>query len=257
MITLSGRHLSRAWLAVQLACSDDPGRPVLYRAVHIEQFPTGLRLVATDSYWMSICWAPAVQTDPDAEPFTEPPLYAQPEAIATLNDDEWRVRDLFRHVAKVTKKPANPDVLVSIDLEHSTYDENIPTLSPDLAATCARVMIPGETISTRTCEIPFPDYRRLLASFDSEPVGKLTSTFSAWMLDRFARVPKLVGADTITMTWLDGNRARWHIDTDLQIAPRGVFMDVQRIKGAPDEDDDAPEDDTGASNVIAFPSSSP
>jgi hypothetical protein len=251
MITLSGRHLSRAWLATQLAASDDPARPVLYRAVHIEEFDTGVRLVSTDSYWMSICWAPAVQTDPDAEPHPEPELWQRPVAVATLNDDEWRVRDLFRHVAKVTKKPTNPDVLVQLDLEHSTYDEAVPTLSPDLAATTGRVMIPGETISVRTCEVPFPDFRLLLAQFDGAPVGKLTSTFSAWMLDRFSKVPKIAGAATITMTWLDGNRARWQIDTDQQIAPRGVFMDVQRVAGAPAAEDDDP-DDTGGT-VVPFP----
>jgi hypothetical protein len=241
MITLSGRTLSRAWLAVQLAASDDPARPVLYRAVHIEEFDTGVRLVSTDSYWMSICWAPALQLDQFAEPYPEPDLSVPPNAIATLNDDEWRVRDLFRHVAKVTKKPDNPDVVVTIDLEHSTYNEDVPTLSPDLAAVTATVHIPGEQIQVRTCEIPYPDWRMLLHQFDGCAVGKLTTTFSAWMLDRFSKVPKLVGADTITMTWLAGNKARWQIDTELPVAPRGVFMDVRRVKGEEPPTDADPE----------------
>ena len=42
MIELSGRAFSRAWLAVQLAASDDDARPVLYRAVHIEEYPDGV-----------------------------------------------------------------------------------------------------------------------------------------------------------------------------------------------------------------------
>ena len=45
MIELSGRAFSRAWLAVQLAASDDDARPVLYRAVHIEEYPDGVRLM--------------------------------------------------------------------------------------------------------------------------------------------------------------------------------------------------------------------
>jgi hypothetical protein len=243
MITLSGRTLSRAWLAVQLASSDDAARPVLYRSVHIEEFDTGVRLIATDSYWMSICWAPALQSNPFAEPHAKPGLFAVPVASATLNDDEWRVRDLFRHVAKVTKKPDNPDVIVHLDLETSSYDEAVPTLSPDLAAVRARVEIPGEQIQVRTCEIPFPDWRFLLRQFDGQPVGKLESTFSAWMLDRFSKVPKIVGADVITMTWLAGHKARWQIDAEQVLCrPRGVFMDVRRVKGTDDGLTDDPTD---------------
>lgn len=41
MLQLSGRLLSRAWLAVELAVSDDDDRPALFRAVHVELFPDG------------------------------------------------------------------------------------------------------------------------------------------------------------------------------------------------------------------------
>lgn len=246
MITLSGRTLSRAWLAVQLAASDDASRPVLYRAVNIEEFDTGVRLIATDSYWLSMCWVPAPPADPDGVPASEPPIYARPLTTATVNDDEHRVRDLFRHVAKVTKKSDAPDVMVTLDLETSTYDEAVPTLAPELAATVARVEIPGEQISVRTCEIDYPDWRALLRSFDGAAVGKPSTTFSGWMLDRFAKVTKIVDTGLITLDWLPGERGRWSIDAPLVCRPRGVFMhaSTRRDAFADDEEDDttdAPE----------------
>lgn len=245
MIQLSGRLLSRAWLAVQLAASDDASRPVLYRAVNIEEFDTGVRLVATDSYWLSMCWVPATPTDPDAELPEEPPLYARPLAVATVNDDEHRIRDLFRHVAKITKKADALDVLVSLDLETSTYDEAVPTLSPEMAPLRACVEIPGERILVRTCEIDFPNWRMLLSQFDGPAVGKPSTTFSGWMLDRFAKVPKIIDAALIQLDWLTGERGRWSIGGEgiQPCRPRGVFMHASTRRDA-FADDDEPDDTT-------------
>ena len=246
MIELSGRLLSRAWLAVALASSDDEDRPALYRAVHIEVFPDGVRLIATDSYWLALCWVPATPADPDLELPAEPPLGVMPECTVTVNDDEWRVRDMLRHVAKVTKKPDALDVIVSIDPEVSTYDQDTPTLSPDLAALRASIGIPGERIQARTHEGPWPDWRALLAQFSAAPTGKPSTTFSAWMLDRFSKVPKIVGAATVSLQWLDGTKGRWAIDTEqpVIVRPRGVFahvLDRRDTTTADDEDADEPD----------------
>jgi hypothetical protein len=208
--------------------------------VNIEEFPTGVRLTATDSYWLAMCWVPITPIGPDDEPPTEPALMAEPMSIVTINDDEHRIRDLFRHVAKVTKKADALDVPVTLDLETSTYDEDVPTLDPSLAAIRAKVEIPGEQISARTCEIPYPDWRHLLAQFDGKAHGKPTTTFSGWMLDRFAKVTKIIDTGTITLDWLPGDRGRWSIASTVPLAcsPRGVFMHASTRRDAFADDDE-------------------
>ncbi len=224
MIELSGRAFSRAWLAVQLAASDDDARPVLYRAVHIEEYPDGVRLVATDSYWLAMCWVGRDAFD------DEPPAHLEPIASVTVTDTEWRVRDLMRHVAKLTKKEEALDIPVQLDVAASLYDENTPTLTPELAPVRARFELPGrERTLARTVEAEYPSWRRLLAAnFDGAPSGQPATMFSDWMLDRFARIPRIVGSAHVELTWLEGAKGRWTVsDTPLlPHAPRGVFMAV-------------------------------
>lgn len=224
MIELSGRAFSRAWLAVQLAASDDDARPVLYRAVHIEEYPDGVRLIATDSYWLAMCWVGCDAFD------DEPPVIRDPVATVTVADTEWRVRDLMRHVAKLTKKEEAIDIPVRLDLATSLYDEDTPTLSPELAPVRARFELPGrERTLARTVEADYPSWRQLLAAnFDGAPSGQPATMFSDWMLDRFARIPRIVGSAHVELTWLEGAKGRWTVgDTPLlPHAPRGVFMAV-------------------------------
>lgn len=214
MIELSGRAFSRAWLAVQLAASDDDARPVLYRAVHIEEYPDGVRLIATDSYWLAMCWVGCDAFD------DEPPVIREPVATVTVADTEWRVRDLMRHVAKLTKKEEAIDIPVRLDL----------ATSPELAPVRARFELPGrERTLARTVEADYPSWRQLLAAnFDGAPSGQPATMFSDWMLDRFARIPRIVGSAHVELTWLEGAKGRWTVgDTPLlPHAPRGVFMAV-------------------------------
>lgn len=184
MIELSGRAFSRAWLAVQLAASDDDARPVLYRAVHIEEYPDGVRLIATDSYWLAMCWVGCGAFD------DEPPVIREPVATVTVADTEWRVRDLMRHVAKLTKKEEAIDIPVRLDLATSLYDEDTPTLSPELArsahgSSCPAGNAPwpapsrpttraGGSCSLRTSTAPRPGSRR-----PCSPIGCLTGSLGS------------------------------------------------------------------------------
>ena len=242
MIELSGRTFSRAWLAVQLAVSDDEARPVLYRSTHIEQFQHGVRLIATDSYWLAMCWVAD-----EARP--EPAVGVEPMASVTVTDTEWRVRDLMRHVAKITRKDDVLDVPVQLDLSTSLYDADVPTLSPDLAPVRTRFELPGrERMLARTVEAEYPNWRQLLASsFDGLPSGQPATMFSDWMLDRFARIPKIVGSSQLQLTWLEGAKGRWTVgESTLPHAPRGVFMAVDHRRNTTttaDEPDDAFGDD--------------
>lgn len=242
MIELDGRTLSRAWLAVQLACSDDDGRPLLYRSVHVEQFDDeGVRLIATDGYWMALCWVPAYLGS------VEPALYVDPSEKVTISDPEWRVRDLMKHVARLTKNEDAFPVEVHLDLACRLHDDRRPTLSPEMAPVRSRIELPGEErVLAHTVEAEYPNWRSVLAGYDGEPVGQPSTVFSSWMLDRFAKLPKIVGSGSIELTWLKGGRGRWHVgDALLDCPPRGVFMSVEHRQEQPpaDVDDQLTVDD--------------
>jgi hypothetical protein len=48
-----------AWLNAFLATSQDDSRPVLYRTLSVEFYPTGAQFIATDGTVMFRAWAPA------------------------------------------------------------------------------------------------------------------------------------------------------------------------------------------------------
>lgn len=242
-----GRLFSRAYLAVALAASEDDGRPLLYRAVHIEEYRTGVRLLATDSYWLAQSWVPRVDLL-DNLTHREPPIDELPDRVATLIDDEWRIRDLMRHVAKITRKPDSDPVDVRLDLIATAYDDARPTLSPDLAARRVRVEIPDrERVLAIVHEAPdWTDWRSLEAGFN--PVGGSTScsSLSDWMLTALAKIPRLFGAQVLDIDWCDTHRAVWRVrDSSFDFAPHGLFMAARPVH---DRADDAglgnDEDDT-------------
>lgn len=250
MISLNAATISRAWLAVATAAPDDT------RAVRVEEFTNrGVRLVATDGYWLAACWAPAHHVDPATMEFegdfSDPPeapgLDELPDRAVTLSDDEHRVRDLMKHLAKVTRKPEDRVCWhVKFDLEVSLYDEAEPTLSPELAPMRCSIEVPDrERVLVKQIEGPYPEWRHILLQFsdDRRELGHTVTEFSGWMLDRLSKLPRIVSGGRITFVWLDGSRGRWSIpECRLAFAPHGVFLTVRRDVETvdDDEDDDVP-----------------
>lgn len=244
MIELSGRALSRAWPAVSLAASDDDGLPVLYRAVHVEEFENGVRLVATDSYWLAHAWVPHI----DEVDRPAPLLEEVPERTVTVSDVEFRVRALVAHVGKQTRRQDDPDVRVLFDPATSMYDEDRPTLSPELALQRCTVEIPGaERVLAPTLQgIEFPNWRQLLAeNFGDDPVPVPQVSVGGWMLGALSKASKLAGSGVVQIDWLDQRRARWRcVDPEKTgHLPQGVFMAVaHREPVVPDGDPGLPLD---------------
>ena len=64
------------------------------------------------------------------------------------------------------------------------------------------------------------------------------------MLDRLAKLPRIVNGARIAFVWLDGSRGRWSIpECRLAFPPHGVFLTVRRDDPVVDEDDDPDEHD--------------
>lgn len=99
---------AKAWLAVFTATSDDDARPILYRTIAVEIWPTGVRLSATDSFMIWSAWVPRVGSR-----MSEPPDFGElPDRVITACDEDYRGRDLLKFAYKgVTAKDAPPQNL--------------------------------------------------------------------------------------------------------------------------------------------------
>lgn len=254
MISLNAATISRAWLAVATASPDTD-------TVRVEEFTNrGVRLVATDGYWLATCWVPAHHLDPAtmefegdfSDPTPAPGHDELPDRAVTLADDEHRVRDLMKHLSKVTRKPEDRVCWhVKFDLEVSLYDEAEPTLSPELAPVRCSIEVPDrERVLVKQIEGPYAEWRTILAQFSDarRELGQESTEFSGWMLDRLAKLPRIVAGSRITFVWLDGFRGRWAIpECRLAFPPHGVFLTVRRdVDPVGDDEDDEPGDGDGA-----------
>ena len=76
--TFPASLLGRAWSCVSSARSTDTLRPIL-SAIRVEMFPAGVRLVATDTYWLVWCWVPTRGAD-------APSLTDEPTSSALVMD---------------------------------------------------------------------------------------------------------------------------------------------------------------------------
>lgn len=226
-VSFDGAILSRAFLAVQIAAADDDHRPVLHRAVRVEHFTgRGARLIATDGYWVATCWVPELDEVAD-----EPDPWELPDHAATISDGEWRLRDLMKHVARLTRDrdgyvPGSVEVHVVLDEPH--YDPDAPTLSIDLAPNRALVELPGkERVYVHQIDADYPDWRSMWARIErSTGESPAAHRFSAWMLDRFAKVAHAAGGDAITFEWSANGTGFWTANnsTRLEHPPHGIVQ---------------------------------
>lgn len=158
-------HIARGWLSTALAASDDDARPAL-TGVHVEFFPTGIRLVATDSYMLLRSWVPIAEAP-------EPGLDEAPVDVATALDPFGRGVGLMRHLLKIaTAKDAPP-----YDLCVSVGDD--PRLEDDLSFTGMErqyliLDVPDQEILTLPLyEGAWPEWRSLWTSFVAESTTEI------------------------------------------------------------------------------------
>lgn len=244
MVEVSGRALARTWATVSLAASQDESSPALYRAVHVEEYTTGVRLIATDSYWLAWAWVPEV----GLEDLVALPVTSEPVQVQTVHDDDQRVAALLKHVGRQTAKNDDPDLTVSIDLTARVIDEARPTLSPELAPLRVLIEIPGrERVLASTVQgLPYPDWRKVIGTgFDAPPAGAPSVAIGGWVCEKLGKVARASGVHALHIDWLDDRRARWRLDDveGLGHVARGVFMAIAHREQLDKEPDRIPDED--------------
>lgn len=230
MIVVSGTALSRAWCAVSLAAAEDEARPILYRTVLVEEYEgAGLRLTSTDSYWLAQCWVPAEGIEVDDFGFTDPGFDVVPDEVAIVRDDERRVRDLMRHVTRLTREDCPFDVAVQVHINRDLPDMDHPAL-PGIEQLTASFELPGRevVIATVLDGLEFPNWRPLIDGALRAGPGVTQTILSGWLIAALAKIPRIVGSEHLELHWPSNRVARW-IVTDGRLAnrPHGVLMAIR------------------------------
>lgn len=157
-------YLAQAWLAVALAASNDREDPVLGFAVHIELYPDGVRLTASDRFLLLSTWVPALGAR-DGELTPAPDEDEAPMIVATARDLHGRGSGLMAYLRKLTKDEDSPLIEVRLRVDKAT---DLPDGVMALDGVDAKEVIieyPGaERITLPVYEGDWPQWRVLLAN---------------------------------------------------------------------------------------------
>jgi hypothetical protein len=184
--------LSRAWLSVALAQSDDDSRPALYRSTLIEVFDHGIRLVSTDSFLLLRAWVPSVDSD-DVGDENEPGLDVLPDDVAICADRDQRVLALMRYAQTLTKHDGD-DTPVVVEMAFGETGDDRPqgTLEGMAQSTVVFRLSDeyDERIETPIFEGVFPNWRPLwgghkvlpttFVGFGAHSIAKLGKLSALW-----------------------------------------------------------------------------
>lgn len=216
MTTFDGRTFALGWLSVACATGDDDATPQLYRTICAETFPDGIRLVATDSYWLATTFVHNTESDG----LTEPDLNEAPDTIHVVRDVDKRGAGLLAYVNALTgKKDADP-IELRVVIAKSAEEA---TLSSDLAAAHLVLEIPGhEKVILDTYDGAYPTWRTL----DTSWKGASATVFAMGprTLPGLAKLQRLWPSSPAEFKFAGARKpARFHIP-DSEPAVSGLVM---------------------------------
>ena len=176
--------LARGWRSVALAGSKDAARPIL-TGIYVEQYATGFRLVATDSYMLLHTFVPTLEAERDFEP--EPSIDEAPLASCVVADPDGRGLGLLAYAQKLATKDAPELDEISVDLGViAQEDEDAPAFAGMEARWCVITISERERVKLRLIEGEYPNWRGLLLGLDAEETKQV-----GLHLDRLATLAKL------------------------------------------------------------------
>lgn len=141
-----GPTIARGWLAVaQGFATDKKAHPLINKALVIEEYVHGVRLIATDMRIMLVTWVPDLENHYDDVP---PTLDEAPERTVVASDGDGLGRYLFGHAISLANRydvdeyvPGQVEVALDFDIRVPAGEQ--PTLE-GLEPTFVRVKIPDE-----------------------------------------------------------------------------------------------------------------
>lgn len=188
-----GPLFARAWQSVALASSTDKDLVQLNRTVAIEEYPAGVRLVATDRFVLLTAWIPSI----DALTQTEPALEEAPDRTVIARDADGRGKSLLGYVLTLANRDENKYAEPGEGLELSlTFDVRLPAGMEGNDSTLEGMEprfvvldVPDtERVWLETIESVYPSWRSLTHGFVAEKTESIA--LNPERLDRLAKLRK-------------------------------------------------------------------
>lgn len=186
---LDAPTLARAWLSVAQASAGKDDLITLGRTIALEEYPTGLRLVATDRFVLLTAWVP----DLAARFPREPGLDEAPDRTVIAHDGDGRGKGLLGYVLTLARRDdldEQPDGTLEVLLE---FDVRLPagadaTLE-GLEPTYATLTVPDvERVYLPVVEATYPEWRGLV--LDHTPQDTKAIALSPELIGRVAKVAR-------------------------------------------------------------------
>lgn len=164
--TFEATALARAWLSVALGASTnakDP--PFIYRAVAIEAFDTGVRLVATDRSMVLTSWVPAI--DLDVARSLPPTFDEAPKETIIAMDTGARAAGLLGYALELGADEERAEPLqLGLSVGPAPEPETGALAMPGMDRDTLGLEVPGrEMVRIDLYEGDWPDWRPLLYRF--------------------------------------------------------------------------------------------
>lgn len=165
-----GPTLAHAWLAVFAAAATQKlAHPALYKTIGIEEYPTGVRLVATDRVVILTAWVPDLEYHYDSPPAFE----EAPDRTIVASDRDGRGRGLLGYVLALATRDTPPEEYAPGQVEVKVdFDVKMPPGSTPVAQATLEGMDPTYTVLSvpdvekvylEVYPGTFPDWRPIVA----------------------------------------------------------------------------------------------
>lgn len=201
MTLYDARTLARGWLSVALATRKDDDRPALDRTVLIEEFESGVRLTATDSYVLLYTWCPNLDGDLDA-----PASFDEaPQAVAVAQDFDGRGRGFLGYALGLAIAAAKNDETATIEvdlrLQQLSIDDGPGALEFEglEARFVVLEMADRELVQLPTFEGTYPQWRSVVAAFKPKTTNEVG--LNPEILGRLAKLGKLHAETPLVWTF--------------------------------------------------------
>lgn len=224
--------LARGWLSVAVAASADKDRPQLNKTMSIEQYPGGVRLVATDSYVLLRAWVPSVDGDGDLVP--EPSLDESPMATAVAMDPHGRGVGFLAHLLKLATAKGSLPIEVRLMLGVIEPDESDGMLGGMEARYVVLEQPDVERLKLATYEGGYPHWRKVAGNFGAKTTKAVA--LSPYVLAKIAKLAKLAG----TVQWHFGGANKMAV---IEVAESDPYVCGAAMPVRWDFDRDAPRTD--------------
>lgn len=188
-----GVQLADAWLSVFAASAKEKHYPELYKTIAIEEYPAGIRLVATDRVVLLTAWVGDLDNY-----YGSPPAFEEaPDRTIVARDADGRARSLLGYVLSLAFRNTTPEdytpgevqVRVDFDVKLPPGAAGTQDVLDGMDPTYVVLSVPDvEKVYLEVQATSYPDWRPLLA--DHQPRKTADIVVAAEVVERLAKIRK-------------------------------------------------------------------